>query len=262
MARLEYFARAGYLARAIVYFLLGYLTFVTSRAEGTASVLEDIQDLPAGTIVLAVTGLGLAGYGFFRIYGALIDIQDDGHGAKGLGKRCGHVASGIAHLILTYLAFKVAFMGGSSGGGGGNEATQKILSFPGGSIVIAIVAIGFLLAGFNQALKAITGKFERLLDPDVPHWGVLMGRVGYAARSVVFLVLGWHLLTSAWSNNANQVGFQAALDALGETPWLYDAVALGLLIFGLFSLVMARYRTIRDGALKDRIRAGKVKLLF
>ncbi|GGO95163.1 uncharacterized protein DUF1206 [Stakelama pacifica] len=261
VAKLENFARAGYLARAIVYFLLGYLTFATSQAEGTASVLEEIRELPAGTIVLAVTGIGLAGYGFFRIYGALIDIQDDGDGAKGIGKRCGHVASGIAHLILTYLAFKLAFMGGSSGGNGSQEATQTVLSFPGGRIVIALVGAGFLLAGLNQGVKAATAKFRKLLDPDVPHWGIWMGRVGYAARAVVFFVLGWHLLTSAWAENADNIGFQAAVQSLRDTPWLYNAVALGLLVFGLFSLIMARYRTIRDGSLKERIRQGKIWLM-
>ena len=261
LAKLEYFARAGYLARAIVYFLLGYLTFATSQAEGTASVLDNIQDLPAGTVILVITGIGLAAYGFFRIYGAIIDIQDDGDDAKAYGKRVGHVASGIAHLILAFLAIRLALGMGSSGGSGSAEATQKVLSFPGGQAVIAVVGACFLLAGFNQAVKAVTGKFRRLLSPDVPEWGVWMGRIGYAARAVVFAAIGWHLLRSAWAEDAQNVGFQASLQTLRETGWVYDAVAIGLLIFGLFSLVMARYRTIRDGALKDRIRDGRVKLL-
>lgn len=253
IARLEHFARAGYLARALVYFLLGYLTLATANAEGTASVLDNIRALPAGTVILAATAIGLAGYGIFRIFGAAIDLQGDGTGWKGAGKRIGHAASGVAHLVLAFLAVKIAIGAAGGGGGGGTQAAQTVMDFPGGAILVALVGIGFLLGAFEQAKKAITANFMYLLDIDAPRWAEALGRIGFAARAVVFLVLGWHILRSAWQENAQKIGFQAALESLRHVTWLYYAVAAGLLVFGLFSLVMARYRKIRDQNVIDRI---------
>ncbi|WNO53740.1 DUF1206 domain-containing protein [Stakelama saccharophila] len=261
IARLEHFARAGYLARALVYFLLGYLTLATAHAEGTASVLDDIRNLPAGRVVLIATAVGLIGYGIFRIYGAALDIQGAGAGWTGMAKRVGHVGSGIAHLVLAYLAVRLALDsgGGAGGSSGGTQAAETIMDFPGGWIVLGLIGIGFVGAAFNQAVKAATANFMYLLDIDAPRWAEAVGRIGYAARAVVFLVLGWHILESAWSTDAQQIGFQAALESLQSMTWLYQAVAAGLLVFGIFSLVMARYRKIRDQNVIDRITGGTAR---
>lgn len=255
VARIQTFARIGYLARAIVYFLIGYLTLATNKAEGTASVLADIRELPLGAPLLLITAVGLFGYGVFRLYDAAADLQDDGTHAKGLAKRLGHAASGIAHLILCFLATRIALAGGGSGNGG-TEAAQSILSLPGGVAVLVVAGVGFFGAALNQAVKAATGKFMDLLDPEAPGWAEALGRIGYAARAAVFGALGWQVLDFALGGTRDTLSFQAALDALRDMGALYTAVAVGLLVFGLFSLVMARYRTIRGTHLIERIRSG------
>ncbi len=255
VVKIENFARAGYLARAIVYFLIGYLTLSSGQSEGTASVLTDIRDMPLGTPLLMLTAFGLFGYGLFRAYGAAIDIRDDGEDAKGLAKRIGHAASGITHLILAYLATKIALSGGSSGsGGGGTEAAQNILELPGGSVALGIVGVGLIGAAINQGVKAATGKFMKLLDVEAPQWTAVIGRVGYAARAAVFAALAWQVLDFTFGGERQELSFQAALDSLRDMGWLYDAVAVGLLVFGVFSLIMARYRRIREANVIERLR--------
>ncbi|MBR0553168.1 DUF1206 domain-containing protein [Stakelama marina] len=254
IARLEHLARAGYVARAIVYFMLGYLTLATAQTEGTTTVLDDIHNLPAGTVVLVATGIGLIGYGIFRAYGAILDIEGNGTDFEGIGKRIGHIASGIAHLILAYLAIRLAFGHSSAASGnGGNQAASTVMSFTGGQIVLGLVGIGFALAAFDQAVRAVTAKFMSLLEARTPHWAEIVGRIGFAARAVVFAVLAWKIIGAAWKRHADQIGFQAALEALRDISWLYYSVAAGLLVFGIFSLVMARYRAIRDHHVIDRL---------
>ena len=260
VARLENFARAGYAARGIVYLLLGYFAIATAGgggAEGTSGVLRQIQDMPAGTILLVLVGLGLAGWGIYRLYGAAVDIQGKGTDAKGIGTRVGHVASGLGHLFLCYAALRLAFGNGSSGGGGSNEAqaASTASSLPMGETLIAIVGIGFAIAAFQQLAKAVTGKFMRLVDPDAPDFTEWLGRAGYAARGIVFGVIGWHILQVAFgSASGRQASIGGALTSLRDTGWLYTLVAAGLLLFGIFSLVMARYRRIQTENVLRRLK--------
>ena len=260
IARVSNFARAGYAARGIVYIMLGYFALGTARGgEGTTDVLQAVHELPLGTILLALVGLGLAGWGVFRLYGAVIDIQGKGTDAKGIGTRVGHAASGLAHLILCFLALRLAFGGGGSASDGGAskaQAASTTEALPMGETLIALLGIAFALAALQQLVKAATGKFMALVDPRAPGWTEWLGRGGYAARAVVFAAIAWQVLQVAFADgSARQAGIGGALEALRETGFLYTLVAIGLILFGAFSLVMARYRTIRDENVLRRLRS-------
>lgn len=256
---IENFARAGYLGRAVVYGLTGYLTLTTAGSEGTTDVLEEIETMSGGAILLTLVGLGLLGYGIYRLYGAWMDLQGHGSDAKGVAVRVGHAASGLAHVFLCYFAIKAVadLSEGSTGGGDtAGNAASTLASLPMGEILLAIIGIGFLAAAINQAVKAYTANFMRLLDADAPALAKHVGRAGYAARAVVFAVLGWQIASAALSGNAGSVGgIGQVLESLRSTNSLYIAVAIGLLLFGLFSLVMARYRRIRDEDVLERLKS-------
>jgi hypothetical protein len=95
-----------------------------------------------------------------------------------------------------------------------------------------------------QLYKAGTCSFLEHLDErarqPVAKW---LGRIGFAARGVVFLTLAWLLARGALLHSvAGAGGLEQALDALRgplEVP-----VAAGLFVFGLYSIVEARYRSI------------------
>ena len=64
---------------------------------------------------------------------------------------------------------------------------------------------------------------------------------------MVFAIIGWSLVQSAWFSSQSQVkGLGEAVLSLRDMGTLYTLVAIGLLLFGLFSLVVARYRVIPD----------------
>lgn len=249
-------ARVGYLARAIVYFALGYLTLATGRAEGTTSVLDRLADVPGGVALMVMLALGLTGYGLFRLYGAWTDLENDGDGWKGRAKRAGHSLSGAAHLLLGYGALQLA-MGndGASDGEAGGEAARRVMELPGGDVLVALVAAGFAAAAINQAMKAWTGDFMQLMARDTPRWADKIGRAGFAARAAVFGALAWTIFDAATSGAAGDIGFQDALATYDRHDWLYTAIAAGLLLFGVFSLVMARYRDVCDSPLAKRLLA-------
>lgn len=258
LTQLETFARAGFAARAAVYLMLGYLGLATSRAEGTSTVLDDLKALPAGEIVLALTAVGLFGYALFRLYGAALDLDCDGTDAKGIARRIGKVASGVAHLGLCYVAVRLLTSG--DGGSGGGAAADMAREAPGGALILLIAAAGLAAAAVEQAVKAATAKFMEQLVHYTPPIAEAVGRVGYAARAVVFGILAWQAARAGLGANDGEISFEGALEALRSTGWGYSVVVAGLLAFGVFSLIMARYARIRNEDLLAKVRSGKRRL--
>lgn len=259
LRRVEIFARLGYLARGIVYVLLGYLAFASSRAKNPSNVLAEIEEMPLGEPILLLVGMGLAFYGLFRLYGAALNIGGEDDNIVGIGKRIGHVASGLGHFVLAYVAINAAAGTSAPAKTGGEEKTGEaasfLLSLPAGEIILALIGLGFLAAAAEQGHKAWSGKFMRELQGDTPHAAKYIGHAGYAARAVVFAIIGWNIASSALAGNASDVGgIGLALEKLRENETVFTLVALGLLLFGLFSMVMARFARIRDEDVVARLK--------
>jgi len=251
LRRVETFARLGYLARGIVYILLGYLALASSRSKSPTNVLGEIKDSSFGTPALVIVGIGLALYGLYRLNGAALNIDGHQRDLVGSAKRIGHGASGLAHLGLGFIAGRAALAGDAIAKNGGGEKTQEAASFlmtlPGGDIILALIGLGFLAAALDQGKKAWTGEYMDELAADTPDAVKYVGFAGHAARTVVFAIIGWNIGWSAISGNASEVGgVGLALDKLREHGTAFTIVAIGLFLFGIFSVVTARYRTIRD----------------
>lgn len=256
--RLETFARAGWCARGVVYCLLAY--FALNGAGGSAAspqgVFKSIETMPGGGVLLIVLAAGLALYGAYRLYGALLDSEGKGNGAKGLGIRIGYAASGLAHFVLAWAATRLA-AGDATGGDGAQEqaAAGMLLDVPLGGTLLGGVGLCFVAAAAHQAFKAWTTQFMQGVSPDAPAWVVPVGRAGLAARAVVFVVIGYSLVQAGWFGSADEVkGIGDALSALNDHPELYLLVAAGLFLFGVHSFVEARWRRIRDEDVISRIK--------
>ncbi|HAX76270.1 MAG TPA: hypothetical protein DCY88_10625, partial [Cyanobacteria bacterium UBA11372] len=113
-----------------------------------------------------------------------------------------------------------------------------------------VIAIG---VGFSYLYEAYKAKFRRHLKLSQMSraeqtWAVRLGRFGIAARGIVFGIIGLFLIQAAKQSDASQAkGFGEALAILAQQPagpWLLGIVALGLIAYGIYSLVEARYRQI------------------
>jgi hypothetical protein len=247
--------RLGYAARGITYMLLGYLALATAgeAKDGAQSVFDYLEQAPLGTIILYVIALGLLAYALFKLLSAASDIQHRGSDAEGIVKRVGDAASAVAYLFLCYAAFQFASGSKSaSGSGGSRKIAGSVLHWELGPIVIGAIGLGFFAAAFMQAKGAVTAGFMRHLSGHAPTGVEAIGRAGYAARAVVFALIGWSLVQSAWLTSSTKVkGLGEAILSLRDMGVVYTLVAIGLLLFGAFSLVMARYRVIPDFRKED-----------
>jgi hypothetical protein len=79
-------------------------------------------------------------------------------------------------------------------------------------------------------------------------WGGRVGVAGHVARAVVFSMIGIFITKAAVQYNPNDaIGFDGALQKLANGsygPYLLGLTAAGLLCYGLFCFVDARYRDV------------------
>jgi hypothetical protein len=249
VTRLDWIARLGYFARAVVYMMLGYIALSTASkaADGQSAVFDRLRELPGGTAWLLLIGVGLLAYGLFRLATAFLDLDHEGGKWKGIAKRGGKLFSGIAHILLAYTAFQFISQVKQSGGGDqkSHEAAGTLLDLPLGSLLLGMVGVYFLITAGSQAMKAYKASFMEEVQAGAPDFTRTVGRLGHAARAAVFAVIGFSFIQAAWFDDENKArAIGGALASLRDQGTLYTLVAVGLILFGVFSLILARYAIV------------------
>lgn len=241
--------RVGYFSRAILYTVLGLIALTSAGkiAQGTDGIFIAIEEFPAGMAILWLMVIGLSAYALFRLASTFFDIENHGSDKVGWGKRIGHAGSAIGHFALAFSAYKFATTSGG-GGDGAQDAAAGVLSFTLGGVVLGILGLLFFIAAFAQAKKGITGSFMNRISPQAPDSTRWLGGAGFLARAAVFIVIGWSLVQAGFlSSSTEQIKTLGdAVASLSGEGIIFTLVAAGLLIFGIFSLILARYRIIPD----------------
>jgi hypothetical protein len=77
-------------------------------------------------------------------------------------------------------------------------------------------------------------------------WAIRISRLGIVARGVVFIIIGFFFIQAARQYNPNQaMGLDGALQTLAQQPHgklLLGLVAFGLLAYGIYQGIQAKYR--------------------
>jgi hypothetical protein len=244
MQAFEVVTRLGFAARGLMYGAIGYLALVSGRTEDARGIIDYLEHR-TGAVLVTVMAVGFFSYAAWRFWEAWLDTEDHGSDAKGVAVRLGGAGSGLVHLGLGVAAILAAFHARRGGGDGPESGAAMALGMPGGEWLLYLAAAVAAGAGIQQFRKAWKLKFLRHFKPDAAKrtWIGWLGRIGYAARGCVFLVVGWLLLGAARTHSAGAAG--GIDDALGSLPRLVQlAVAAGVLLFGLFSLTEAAYRKV------------------
>jgi hypothetical protein len=242
-SKFQWFTRLGFAARGLLYILIAYLVVWAGRSEDLTGALEYVGR-GGGKPVLIAIAAGLATYGLWRLSDAAFGTEHPGTSLKSIGVRV--VAAGIGGVYL-YLAYKAVriILAGRAPSSGAEAQANTVLHLPGGDWVLTLVALGFVIGAGAQFWKAYGCHFMRHLHEGAGHkpWIKWTGRLGFAARGVIFLVIAWLLYRAAADRSAGEAGnLEKALDVINGP---YRApIAAGLLLFGLFSLIEARFRDI------------------
>lgn len=240
--RFQWLARFGFVVRGLLYIVIALLVIATGRTEDLTGTIEYLAR-GVGRWLLILLVAGLTGYGAWRLADAAFGMDSGRHHAKAWRRRIAAFGSGAIYLFLAWKALKL-MLGGHVGSSAAQDNASTALHLPAGVLLLGAAALVLAGAGMVQFYKAASCSFLHHLDDrarrPLPKW---LGRLGYAARGVIFVTVGFLFLRAALDRSAAEAGgLEQALDAL-RGPLEYP-VALGLLLFGCYSLVEARYRSI------------------
>jgi hypothetical protein len=252
----EWLSRAGFVARALVYGIIGVLALKLAFGYGgkltnQQGALHTVAQQPFGKLLLTLVAVALGGYSLWRLVRAGV-----GHGPEGSDtgfERVAALASGIAYGAMCVLAVEILLGAGGGGAGDPKKATAGVFGWPAGTWIVGIAGAVMIGVALYQGYRGITKKFlddskVEEMGPRVKEWIGRLGMIGHLARMAVFGLVGIFLIKAALDYNPNKaVGLDGALAKIVHRsygPFLLGIVAAGLVAFALYSLSDARYRKI------------------
>jgi hypothetical protein len=256
---LEALARLGYFVKGVVYLIIGYFAVrvaigVGGKTTDNRGALQTIYREPFGQFLLIVTTIGLIGYGIWSLIRALLDPDGKGTDAKGVISRVGYAVVGVAYLSLAAGAARLLSGSGSSGkstDANAQDWTAKFLQLSYGEalvILAGVIVIGVGLYLLYYAFSADFMQYFGSMGPTARTWTERLGRFGYAAQGVVLGEIGLFLIIAARQHNAHQAkGIGGSLSLLDHQSYghvLLAIVAIGLIAYGIYSWLQARFRRV------------------
>ncbi|MBA2536751.1 MAG: DUF1206 domain-containing protein [Actinobacteria bacterium] len=253
-------ARAGLVAKGVSYGLVGILALnlvvgdggkATSRQGALATLAQE----SFGKVLLVLLAFGFAGYATWRLVEGLIG-SDEGGKIKEWGKRAGYLGRGLIYAGLTYSTVKLLFGADSqSQNQDAREKTSTVLEWPGGRWIVGAVGLAVIGVGLWNGYRGISTKFEDEwrggMSSAARRWGRRIAVVGHLARGVVFTLIGAFLIKAALEYEPKEaVGLDGALQEVVNASYgryLLGLVAAGLVCYGIYCLVDARYRDVSTG---------------
>ncbi|HEY2552482.1 MAG TPA: DUF1206 domain-containing protein [Streptosporangiaceae bacterium] len=251
-------ARAGLAARGTMYVLIGIIAIQIAVGAGQhqadrSGAVRLVAATPFGTLILWLLVIGFAGMTLWRLSEAAFGAA--GPDGSKPAKRAANLARGIFYGFVTYGILKYALGIGSpsSSDRTSRDLTATALHHPGGQIIVILAGLGFIAGGLYVAYRALTAKFSKRLrmagtSPATRTSVRRLGQVGGTARGAVFCTVGVFLVVAALSDQPHKAkGIDSALRALAHTPlgpFLLVIVAIGLILFGVFSFCEARWREV------------------
>jgi hypothetical protein len=196
--------------------------------------------------------VGFFGMALWRLSEAVYGVPGTGKDAKA---RLGALARVVLYAVTGYGVLKYAIGAGSpqSTNAQSRDLTATLLRHPGGQLLVVVIGLALLAGGLflgyqywqRRFLKNMQFAGAGVRTRRVVEW---LGRVGGVARGIVFATAGLFLVIAAveWQPQKAK-GIDASLRALAATPagpWLLVLIAIGLIMFGVFSWCEARWRRV------------------
>ena len=159
-------------------------------------------------------------------------------------KKVSAVSRAVVYLYLGISAAKIASGTEGSGQGKSSSITAKLMENGAGRALLVLVGLIVIGVGVYQIYKAVKKKFLEDLTGGVSDSTILLGRLGYAAKGIAFVIVGGLFVWAALGYEpAKAGGLDAALHTVREQEFgsvLLTLMALGIACFGAYCFVWSR----------------------
>ena len=258
-SKFQLMARAGYGARAAVFFLVAGLALFSGIAGGqsdTKSALDALIGQPFGRIWVGLIALGLLGFVAWRLAQSLGNADNQNNDAKGFAIRVALFGSAMAYIGLAWYAIdRTLGLRSQDGSGSEKGLAEWVMSQPFGHYIAGFIGIGFIIGGGVTIAKGVLRVYEKYMTAEARGSKLITIACvyGLTARGVLFAIVGGLFGYAAFTVSPAQAGSIA--DALNWIRGLlfgtvlYVVVAIGLASFGAYNLIQARYRIVHRPAI-------------
>jgi hypothetical protein len=251
-------ARAGLAARGIVYVIVGWIAFEiafgsSGRQADQVGAVRLVAGRSFGSVALWLLVAGFCGLVLWRLSEAL----NGAAGPKGdkATTRLASLGRALIYGFFVYglLKYAIGLGAPASSNKQAIDLTTTAMREPGGRFLTGLAGLLLIALGAALAYRAWQKDFVRQLRlsemrPRLRRLVVALGQVGGIARGTVFAAAGIFVLVAAIRARPGQAkGLDATLRALAATPagpLLLAVIAVGLIIFGIYSCAEARWRRI------------------
>jgi hypothetical protein len=252
---MRFLARIGYAARGVMYILIGWIAILiafhkTGQQADRTGALHAVAATPVGGVVLWALVAGFAGMALWRLSEAA--YGSPGKDGRKATTRLAALARAVVYGLVAYgiLKYAIGAGGPKSSDSQSVDLTATAMREPGGRVLVIVIGLALIGAGAYLAYKAWRKDFLQDMTRGrlrAPARRVVekLGQFGGIARGVVFATAGVFLVVAAAQAKPQEAkGIDSALRTLAATPlgpWLLVLVALGLVMFGVFSCCEAKW---------------------
>ena len=247
-AVVEWGARLGYVTLGLIHLLIAWIALKVawgigggSKNADTSGALQTLASTGTGVVLLWVCVVGFLLLAVWQLLEAAVGYGETSDRLKA-------VAKGVTYLFFAWTTFKVGQGAGSSAEKQTEDFTAGLMGSPGGRLLVGLVGLVVLgIAGYH-VYKGWTKKFLEDLREHPGDWAVTAGRIGYIAKGVALVIVGFFFLVAAWQADPDKAqGLDGALKTLKDAPFgpfLLTLVAAGIAAYGVYSFARARYARV------------------
>lgn len=248
-------AIVGFISKGLIYVVAGILSLLAAlnmggESSGTNQALLFVKKQAFGQFLLTALGVGLLCYSYWMFVRSIKNPENIGKGWMGGLMRIGIFITGLVYTFLALLAFY--HLSSASG----EKTGEQYLDFLGPTTVsVLFIAIGIILA--SQAIILVIGVFKggvmdqfNLEEQKGSRWLRMGGKFGFYSRAFIVVIIAYFFLRAGiYTGNHEIKGIANAFSFLDQSLTgrvLMAFTAVGFVSYGLFFMLLSRYRTFED----------------
>ena len=248
----EVSGRVGLVARGVIYLVVGTLALLLAIGHPASKpnrrgALEAVASQPFGRVLVIALAVGFVAFAVWRAVEAVAGDK--------WPQRAANAGRALLYVGFFMTAAKFVMHGPAEGQTDSHEAdiTARVLGWPGGRFIVMAVGLAIISAGIWNGYRGLSQRYRKKLkwremtesaERIVP----TVATVGLVGRMSAFVLVGAFVTKAGWDYRpSDAAGLDAALFRLIEAthgPLLVALVGVGLVAFGLYSFVEARYRDL------------------